>query len=613
MRVRLGSRGQVRVRHRRGSAGRVLPSILLLLFLGLGLVFLWAVVRDVARTIDSYRWPETECLILDGDVVVPSGSDGEFVYRVSYRYRAGGRDYTGDVLRPGYDGSGSSAGAYRLAAAYPPGAAVPCWFDPDHPPSAFLEHRSLWHALLVLLPLAFVGAGGGGLWLLWGRGRKGARGGAGAEAGRTPKPVEALGRKFAGGHRGCLAAFFGVFLLAGLGVGWLVIVGPALGALRARSWAATDCEVVSSGVETHSGDDGDTYSVEILYRYRHRGREYHSNRYHFFTGSTSGHESKARVVEGYPEGQRFTCWVDPDDPAEAVIERGLVGEIWIGLVPLVFVLVGGGGVAWAIAGGRGRRRRAARRRDASLGQAGEAGKSLAPAGPLALHRGIGPLGRFFGILAVAAFWNGITGVFAWQVIETWRAGSPDGCLTVFILPFVAIGLLLLVSIPHQLLALANPRPHLTLEPGAVPAGGSAGLSWRFTRAAGRLRALKIEIEQSETRIVQSSNEIRSETKAAYTATVFETEDRREARSGTTRLTIPPGVDPTSDEGDRRIAWKLKVAGSIRFWPDVAQDFEIEVLPAPAEAGPPIPPPPEDAPAGRDWVPPPAPLPPIEPR
>lgn len=584
MRVRLGSRGQVRVRHRRGSAGRVLPSILLLLFLGLGLVFLWAVVRDVARTIDSYRWPETECLILDGDVVVPSGSDGEFVYRVSYRYRAGGRDYTGDVLRPGYDGSGSSAGAYRLAAAYPPGAAVPCWFDPDHPPSAFLEHRSLWHALLVLLPLAFVGAGGGRLWLLWGRGRKGARGGAGAEAGRAAKPVEALGRKFAGGHRGCLAAFFGVFLLAGLGVGWLVIVGPALGALRARSWAATDCEVVSSGVETHSGDDSDTYSVEILYRYRHRGREYHSNRYHFFTGSTSGYESKARVVESYPEGRRFTCWVDPDDPAEAVIEPGLVGEIWIGLVPLVFVLVGGGGVAWAIAGGRGRRRRAARRRDASLGQAGEAGKSLALAGPIALHRGIGPLGRFFGILAVAAFWNGITGVFVWQVIETWRAGSPDGCLTVFILPFVLIGLLLLAGVPYQFLALFNPRPRVTLTPGRLALGGSAELAWRFRGRPGRIRRLRITLEGTEEADIRKGDSTRTakETFAAFD--LLDTSLPMEVAGGSTRVSIPEDTMHTFDAPDHRIHWTLKVHGAIRLWPDVAEEIRVVVHPRPLGEG-----------------------------
>jgi len=610
MRVRLGSRGRVGLRRRRGDAGRVLPSILLVLFLGLGLFLLWVMVAELARTIDSYRWPETECLILDGDVVVPAGGDGEFVYRVTYRYRAGGRDYTGDVLRPGYDGSGDSADAYRLAAAYPAGARVPCWVDPDHPASAFLDHRSLWYALILLLPLAFVAAGGGGLWLLWGRGRKGARGGAAAAAGRAPKPVEALGKKFTGGHRGCLAAFFGVFLLAGLGIGWLVILGPAVGALRARSWVATDCEVVSSGVETHSGDDGDTYSVEILYRYRHRGREYHSNRYHFFTGSSSGYGSKARVVEGYPEGRRFTCWVDPDDPAEAVIERGLGGEIWIGLVPLVFVLVGGGGVAWAIAGGRRRRRRAAGDRAAG---ARTATPTLLPAGPVALDRGVGPLGRFFGLLFIAAFWNGITGVFVWQVIETWRAGSPDGCLTVFILPFVAIGLLLLVSVPHQLLALANPRPHLTLDPGAVPPGGSAELSWRFTRAAGRLRALKIELEQSETTTTRSANKVSSQTRPVHTATVFETDDRAEARAGSTRLTVPPDADPTSDEGDRRITWKLKVAGAIRYWPDVAQDFEFEVLPAPADTGPPIPPPPEDVPTGGGWVPPPAPLPPLEPR
>ena len=602
MRVRVGSRGKVGVHRGSGGAARVVPSLLLAVFLVLGLVFLWAVGTDVARTIDSYGWPATECLILDGDVEVPAGGEGDFAYRVSYRWRAGGRDYTGDRLRPGYDGSGDSADAYRLAAAFPPGAVVPCWVDPDDPTSAFLEHRSPWYALVLLFPLVFVAAGGGGLWLLWRGGGK--RGRSGAAAAGAPRPIEALGKKFTGGHRGCLAAFFGVFLLAGLGVGWLVIVGPALGALRARSWVAADCEVVRSAVETHSGDDGDTYSVEILYRYRHRGREYHSDRYHFFTGSSSGYEGKARVVESYPAGRRFTCWVDPDDPGEAVIERGLGGEAWIALLPLVFVLAGGAGVVWAIAGGRRRRRRAG---------GAERPAGAVPAGPVALDRGVGPVGRFFGLLFVAAFWNGITGVFAWQVIQGWRAGAPDGCLTVFVLPFVAIGLLLLVSVPHQLLAMANPRPHLTLEPGAVPPGGSARLSWRFTRAAGRLRGLKITLERTETTTVQTAKGFRSEAKPVYTGTVFETDRRSEARAGSATLTVPAGAEPTRTEGDRRITWKIKVAGAIRFWPDVAQDFELEVPPPPTDAGPPIPPPPDAPPAGEAWAPPPALLPPIEPR
>ena len=266
MRVRLGSRGKIAVR--RGSGGiaaRVVPSLFLAVFLVLGLLFLWAVLRDIGRTIGSYRWPETECLILDGDVEVPSGGEGDFVYRVSYRWRAGGRDYTGDRLRFGYDGSGDSADAYRLAAAFPPGAVVPCWVDPDDPASAFLEHRSLWYGLVVLFPLVFVAVGGGGLWLIWRHGGKRGPGGAlVTDSGRPPKPIETLGRKFAGGERGCLAAFFGVFLLAGLGVGWLVIVGPVLGVLRARSWVAADCEVVTSAIATHSDDDGDTYT-DIVY------------------------------------------------------------------------------------------------------------------------------------------------------------------------------------------------------------------------------------------------------------------------------------------------------------------------------------------------------------
>lgn len=612
MRTRLGTRGALHrsARHAesggavRSLLGSLLGSLLLLAALAAGLFVAWATTVDFLHTVRSRSWPTTDCLILSSGVEVPDGGDQEFVFLARFRYRAGGAEHTSERVRLGYYGSDDSADAYRMAAAYPAGARVTCWYDPEDPGTAFLEHRSLWHGLVILAAVPFIAIGAGGLWLLWGgrlrrRGRE-----------PRPSPVEALGRKWTGGNAGCLAAFFGVFLAAGLGFLWLTLIGPGLRAWNARDWVATRCEVVSSHVETHPSDDGEpTYSVEVLYRYRVEGREYHSNRYHFQTGSTGGYDAKAKVVERLPAGARFTCWVDPDDPAEAVVERGLGSEAWISLVPLVFVIVGGGGMFFALtagrrkkAGGRKRSRRASRRAASTEEDAGAAGSRV-------LEPAHGPWTRVLVTIFIAAFWNGITGVFVWQATEGWRSGSPDGCLTLFILPFVLIGLLLLISVPYSLLALANPRPRLILTPGRVPPGGRGEISWSFSGAARRIRKLRIRIDAERSTTTGSGKNRRTTTEELHTQTLVETEQRPEIERSNAAFVLSADAPPTSSDGDGKITWKLKLRGEIRLWPDVNEEFVIVVpderpprAEPPAEPGPPIPPP------EVIWEPPPAPLP-----
>jgi hypothetical protein len=109
-------------------------------------------------------------------------------------------------------------------------------------------------------------------------------------------------------------------------------------------------------------------------------------------------------------------------------------------------------------------------------------------GPARLKPRHGPLGRILGTLFVALFWNAVTSVFVWQVVEGWRSGSGDLFLTLFMTPFLLIGLALLVAVPHQILAATNPRPRLELDEHAAPGRDrAAGLELPGPRgAAGEL-------------------------------------------------------------------------------------------------------------------------------
>jgi hypothetical protein len=155
---------------------------------------------------------------------------------------------------------------------------------------------------------------------------------------------------------GCLAAFFALFGLAGVFTFWLLAVRPVLKAVEARSWVESPAEIVSSAVEAHSGSKGgSTYNVAMAFDYTHLGRTYRGNHYDFETGSSSGRDAKQAIVDRFPAGARTTCWVNPKDPAEAVIDRNLGWWILWGLFPLPFLGVGLGGLVFVIAAMRGRR------------------------------------------------------------------------------------------------------------------------------------------------------------------------------------------------------------------------------------------------------------------
>jgi hypothetical protein len=138
------------------------------------------------------------------------------------------------------------------------------------------------------------------------------------------------------GNRGCIVAFLSVFLLVGIGLSF-IFVTPALKVLKARSWPAVPCTILSSEVGVHQGDDSDTYSVDVSYSYTFQGQDHKSDRYQFLRGSTGGRQAKERIVRRLPPLTRTVCYVNPDDPSESVLNRDLGSEYIFGLFPLAFV------------------------------------------------------------------------------------------------------------------------------------------------------------------------------------------------------------------------------------------------------------------------------------
>jgi hypothetical protein len=549
--------------------GRIALALFGLAFASLGSTFLVFIAQDLLGGLVVYRWEEHGCTLESVGVAAPTEVGGNYKLEARYRYRFQGVEHSSEQIYPGYQGDQDASKAQRAAGGLRPGQDVRCWVDPDEPSQAALRRPKVtWAALFLLLPLVFVGFG---LLMVMGA----VRGGKGAEE-APPGKLAALSKPGSGTFgRGCFVLLPLVFVAFGLVFLVPFFLAPASRSLAARSWESVGCEILASDVQEHSDSDGSTYSIEVRYRYRFRGQEYEGNRYNFFSGSSSGFQAKREVVDGLPVGSTARCWVDPDDPYDSVLDRGLSGELAFGLIPLLFIAVGLG-VSWAM--WRSQRSSSA----PGAPPLPRAPTGPAPAspwgavGPVPLKTKTSPVGRLVGITFVALFWNGIVGVF---LVQGLTGGTEiDGCLMLFLVPFVLVGLGLLAGVPYQLLAAFNPRPQLTLSQPTIPLGGSAELGWSFRGATGRLARLTIELRGHEEASYRQGTSTRTDKQVFALLPLVDTQDRFTLAQGQVRVEVPAGTMHSFEATHNKVAWTLHLRGEIARWPDLAEEIEVVVTP-----------------------------------
>jgi hypothetical protein len=249
-----------------------------------------------------------------------------------------------------------------------------------------------------------------------------------------------------------------------------------------------------------------------------------------------------------------------------------------GLVPLLFVLVGSGVIVAAVRAPRQRpdspRARSAAQADRAAGLPAGAQervetRALKPAAP--------PLVRFVGSLIFTLFWNGVVSIFVVQDVNGWRTGDRPIFLSLFLVPFVAIGLGGVGYVVYAFLGLFNPRPHLRLSPGALTLGERALVEWEIEGAAHRLRKLTLTLEGREEATYRRGTDTRTDREVFARIQVGE-RGAGELRRGSARIEVPARTMHSFAAPNNKIVWVLRVAGEIRAWPDVAEEFPVVVLP-----------------------------------
>jgi hypothetical protein len=149
-----------------------------------------------------------------------------------------------------------------------------------------------------------------------------------------------------------------------VGIALLAVRGATLaGVEEAKDWIAAPCLVEQAEFETHDG----RRSLRLVYRYEIEGAEYRSDRLDLLPGSMGDDDTwERKLFEAHPAGSRAVCYVDPGDPASAVLDRehGVEGANRLRLLAFPFLCVGGGFLlAIAIRVSSGWKAAASRRRD----------------------------------------------------------------------------------------------------------------------------------------------------------------------------------------------------------------------------------------------------------
>jgi len=551
-----------------GIPGRLFGSLFFVFFLGMGVLFLVLTTKEVVKRGETLRWPIVPCTIVSSSVAAEKSSENPFRFAVNYQYQFRGRSYHSQRAELSETRSGNYRDVLRMVERYPEKAQAICYVNPAHPEEAILQRSSFWFALLLVVPIPFIVIGGLGIWAMW-------------QPPTSSLTQPAFSRTVSPRTRSfSLALFFSIFLVAGLAAFAFLVIRPMMKIQQSRHWLQLPCTILSSEVRPHHGDNGTTYSVDIFYQYFANGKEYKANRYSFLTGSSSGYDGKAAVVARYRPGTKALCFVNPADPTEAVLVRRVTPEMWFGLLPTIFAVVGVCGLVYCV-----RQSRLGKNSSITAIPAGFMAGAQSPptsdlGGPIELKARISPRMKLVGGLIVALFWNGIVSVFVVHLINGWKHGRGEWFSTIFMIPFVLIGLGLVGFVVYSLVGLFSPRVKLTVSSASALPGARIQFNWTLEGKVQRVSRLQIYFEGREEATYKRGTDTSTDKAVFATIPIVDIQENFRVGSGNAELQVPACAIHSFSSEHNKIIWSLFVKADVTHMPDVKDEFELFVLPQP---------------------------------
>ncbi|MHB0957214.1 MAG: hypothetical protein ACYC6N_01320 [Pirellulaceae bacterium] len=292
-------------------------------------------------------------------------------------------------------------------------------------------------------------------------------------------------------------------------------------------------------------------------------------------------------------------------PAAPVYEPGF--GFWVMVLVLVsFMLIGGGGVIFTVlqVGTSAERRSAMARRAADMNPISEtppshreyptiprdANLTNSPGIRLAFRLPVMHAGPWVLFAATAFFlvWNGIATVLVLVAIKSHVSQHPDWFLTLFVLPFVAIGMWATYYFVQQLMLHTGIGP-TTVEISDHPL--RPGRTYQLVVSqTGRLnvQTLDLSLVCEEETTYRQGTDIRTERCRVFCRSVFVEHDFRIEPSKVfereCELHVPDHVMHSFQAKHNAVQWMLVAKGQTLSWPTFERCFPVVVFPADGKGG-----------------------------
>ena len=89
---------------------------------------------------------------------------------------------------------------------------------------------------------------------------------------------------------------------------------------QSKHWAKVECTVIKSKIKIEGSGSKTYYYPKVIYKYLYKNKEYISNKYDF-SQSSKEHSTCKKIINKYKVKKKYTCYVNPADPFEAVLLR----------------------------------------------------------------------------------------------------------------------------------------------------------------------------------------------------------------------------------------------------------------------------------------------------
>jgi len=405
------------------------------------------------------------------------------------------------------------------------------------------------------------------------------------------------------------ALFFGFFLL----IGSLFLMG-LLDMLVVPEWRVnhefveTDGKVLVTRLgQAEEPEPGDqqpaVYRPEVVVRYRASGKEYTKPAYdiHFGSGRefTSDRNAQEALLADFRPGEEIAVWYDPADPETVVVVRGYTWLLWfLLLLPVAFIFIGGVGLVLTLFHwGKSIEHRVAttqmaRRmnplKEEEIGDfpyvpldsnlTNSPGTRLKYRLPIDLTRGW----RLLAILAACLFWNSIVAVFVMIAINSHLSGRPEWLLTLFVLPFAAVGLAMVYFFVRELLIATGVGPtQIEISEHPLRPGGRYQV---FVSQGGRLtiNSLELLLVCDEVATYRQGTDTRTDQARVFSQQLFHRESvellPQAAFEQLCDMEVPGECMHSFKADHNEVRWRLFVRGDIAGWPPFERNFPIVVCP-----------------------------------